>query len=81
MTRLERGPRWAYIKGNRFDVELSDGAMRIVNDLLAPSGGSPSDLFLKALVLYKVAMDAKAEGNRLAVVNAEGEVEQDITGL
>jgi hypothetical protein len=69
------------VKGNRFDVELPDETMSIVNDLLAHSGDSPSDLFLKALALYKVAMDAKAEGNHLAVVNAEGDVDQDITGL
>jgi hypothetical protein len=67
--------------GNRFDVELSNEGLKMVGDLLVRSGDSLSDLFLKSLMLYKIAQDAKDDGNHLAIVNAEGEIDRDIIGL
>jgi hypothetical protein len=69
------------IVGNRFDIELSEEALVLVGDLLVRSRNSLSELLIKSLVLYKVALDAQAEGNHLAIVNSEGEVDRDIIGI
>jgi hypothetical protein len=80
-ARYLPGPSRFHYEGNSLAIDLSDDAMAIVNDLIDRTQESPSELFIKALVLYKVAMDAKAEGNHLAIVNADGELVQDIIGL
>ena len=75
------GPDSPMIVGNRFDIELSNEGLKMVGDLLVRSGDSLSDLFLKSLMLYKIAQDAKDDGNHLAIVNVEGEIDRDIIGL
>ena len=51
------------------------------NNMVSRSGNDPKELLLKAIALYMLALDAEANGNHLAIVTADGEIDQDITGL
>jgi hypothetical protein len=42
---------------SRHDVELSDSAMQVVQDLAEETGSSPSDVLKNSVALYKLALD------------------------
>ena len=80
-SRLKIGPGAHALRGNHFDVYLNDELVSALNELLRNSGESPDELFRKALTLYKLGVEAKEEENRLAVVDPDGEIVQEIIGL
>ena len=55
-----------------------DGLLRL---LAARSNDTYEDVLRKALTLYSFALDAKEQGNRLAVLNPEDEIVHEIIGL
>ena len=55
-----------------------DGLLRL---LAAKSNDTYEDVLRKALTLYSFALDAKEQGNRLAVLNPEDEIVHEIIGL
>jgi hypothetical protein len=67
--------------GKFVSIELPDEAVALLNEVMRITGDSTESLFRKSLGLYKIAVDAGLEGNRVVVVDPEGEIVQDITGF
>jgi hypothetical protein len=68
--------------GKFVDIELPDEAVPILNELMRNSGDTLESLFRKSLSLYKIAIDAKLDGYKVAIVDPEdNEFVQDIAGL
>ena len=53
----------------------------LVQLLAARSGDSREDTLKKALTLYGLALDARRQGNRLAILSPEDDIVQDIIGF
>jgi hypothetical protein len=53
----------------------------LVHLLAAKSGDAKEDVLRKALTLYGLALDAVEKGNRLAILNPQDEIVQEITGF
>ena len=70
----DRGPLSRYVS-----IELPDEAVNILNEVMRSTGDTRESLFRNALGLYKVGVDARLDGNRLAIVDAADEVVQDIS--
>ena len=58
-------------------TEVSD----LADKLAEMTGESKRDLLIKALSLYRAALQANAEGNRLAILNPEDEIVREIVGF
>ena len=67
--------------GKFVSIELPDETVAILNEVMRITGDSSESLFRKSLGLYRIAVDAGQAGNRVAVVDPEGEVVQEITGF
>src|SRR4051794_10215136 len=52
---------------------------RLRNEIASRWGESARDINLKALTLYKAALEAEDEGHHLAVINKDDEIVRDIT--
>ncbi len=53
----------------------------ILDNMAEEVHGSKGDAILKALALFKIALDAKKEGKRIGILDDELNVEQEITGF
>ena len=67
--------------GKFVSIELPDEAVAVLNEVMRITGDSPESLFRKSVGLYKFAVDAGLAGNRMAIVDPEGEIVQEITGF
>jgi hypothetical protein len=68
--------------GKYVSMELPDQAVVALNEVMRITGDTTESLFRKALDLYTRAVDAKADGCKLAIVDAEdNKFVQDIPGL
>jgi hypothetical protein len=63
------------------EIGYSNVVLGLLQLLAAKSNDSYDDLLRKALTLYGVALDAKDNGNRLAILNPEDEIVREITGI
>jgi hypothetical protein len=79
--RPEPDPQGQPALGKFVSIELPEDALAALNEVMRITGDSPESLFRKAMGLYKIAVDAGLSGNRVAVVDPEGEFVQDITGF
>lgn len=52
-----------------------------VEQLARDIGASKAEVFARALALLRLAVDAKGQGKRVGVVDREGHLETEITGL
>ena len=57
--------------------EVGSLASRLAYEYCMP----PSDVLLKALGLFKLALEARAKGNRLAILDGNDEIVQEIVGF
>jgi hypothetical protein len=62
-------------------IDLSPEATRSLNELMKRTGDSPSDLFRKALGLYKLAEEAKREGKAVGIAATPDGLETEFVGL
>ena len=62
-------------------VGVSSEALGMIRLLAARSNQPKEDVIEKALTLYAAALDAVAEGNRLAVIDSDDMIVNDIIGL
>jgi hypothetical protein len=63
------------------EIGYSSVVLGVLHLLAARSHDNYEDLLRKALTLYSFALDAKEQGNRLAVLNPEDEIVHEINGL
>lgn len=64
-----------------YSFQVSDEVWDLLQQLDRGDSRSIGETIIKGLVLLKVADDAKREGKRLAIVDADYEVEREITGF
>jgi hypothetical protein len=62
-------------------LDLSAETTQALNELMSRTGDSPSDLFRKALGLYKLAEEAKREGKAVGVAETPDSLETKFVGL
>jgi hypothetical protein len=68
--------------GKFVSIELPDEAVAILREVMRNTGDTTEELFRKALDLYWIAIDAKLDGYKVAIVNPEDNgFVQDIAGL
>lgn len=65
----------------RLALEVSTEFVDFLRDLAADMGKDPSEVMRLALGLLRIAIDARREGNRVAIVTPDDQVDQDITGI
>lgn len=65
----------------RFGLEVSPELVTALDQLAEESKSTRSEVLLKAVALYQVAMEANRKGNRVAIVDSNGNVVTDIIGL
>jgi hypothetical protein len=41
----------------------------------------PGEVFIKSLFLYKAAVDAEEAGKKMVILDSDGDIDQEITGL
>jgi hypothetical protein len=64
-----------------WDVTLSTRTEACVDQLATDIGGTREDVFRLALALFTVAVEAKHQGKRIAIVDDEGNVDTEIQGF
>lgn len=62
-------------------LEMSPEAYNNLNTIADSLGVTPSEAWRKALALLTAATEARNEGNRIAVVNHNGDIIYNIVGL
>ncbi len=77
-ARPETWPRPRAFRQERLTVELPGRAVEIVDRLVVAKGQPSEELLTRAIILYDAAVRAEAEGKRIAVLDADGEIEQEI---
>ena len=65
----------------RITLDLTPEAAQAFNELMSRTGDSPSDLFRKALGLYKLSEEAKREGKAVGVATTPDSLETEFVGL
>jgi len=63
------------------EIGYSNVVLGLLHLLVARSNESYDDLLRKALTLYSFALEAKEQGNRLAILNPDDEIVHEISGL
>jgi hypothetical protein len=63
------------------NLALSPKTDADIERLARDIGGTKADVFTWALALLTVAVDARKKGKRLAVVDEDGRIDTEITGL
>jgi hypothetical protein len=64
-----------------WDVTLSTQTEACVDQLARDIGGTREDVFRLALALFTLAVEAKHEGKRIAIVDDEGNIDTEIKGF
>ena len=62
-------------------VEAASEAAKALNQLIQQTGDSPTDLFRKAIALYKVTKEAIQEGKVVGIAETEDGLETRFVGL
>jgi hypothetical protein len=62
-------------------IELTPEANRALDELMQRTGDSLSDLFRKAIGLYKLAEEAKREGKAVGIATTPDSLETEFVGL
>jgi hypothetical protein len=62
-------------------LEVSHELVGFLDGLAGDMGKDPSEVVRLALGLLRIALDARGEGNRVAIVTPDDEVDRDITGI
>ena len=75
--RLKLGQKIRAYRGDRIELELSAEARQILFELMNQTSYPPEELFIKGLLLYKIAVDATEEGKRVAILDEDGEIDQE----
>ena len=60
-------------KGRRVSIDLTEPATREVDRLRRITGLSTADLFRHALALFRLYVNAKAEGREIAIIDPKQE--------
>ena len=63
------------------DQGFSQEVAGMIHLLAARSNDAKSEVLLKALTLYGLALDATEKGNRLAILTSEDDIVHDIVGF
>jgi hypothetical protein len=64
-----------------WDLTLSQHTEARVDQLAKEIGGTRDDVFKKAVALLSLAVMAKHEGKRIAIVDSDGNIDTEITGF
>ena len=64
-----------------WDLNMSSKMVSHLNQLARDIGGSREDVFKRALALLTVAVKAKQEGKGIAIVDQDGTIDTEITGI
>ncbi len=80
MTGMSSGtfPR---MTGSSFGLTVSPETNEEIERLAREIRGSKEDVFATALALLKLAVNARNEGKRVAIVDRENHIDTEITGL
>ncbi|MGO9597090.1 MAG: hypothetical protein ACLP7Q_03620 [Isosphaeraceae bacterium] len=62
-------------------IELTPEANQALDELMQRTGDSLSDLFRKAIGLYKLAEEAKREGKAVGIATTPDSLETEFVGL
>jgi hypothetical protein len=65
----------------RVVIDLSPEAEEMLNRLIAQTKDSPSDLFRKALALYKVASESHRDGLKVGAAKTADSLESEFVGF
>ena len=63
------------------DLGESEGIPALLNEISAKTGAPGFIVLRKALTLYNVAWEAEEEGNRIAILTPDDEIDRDIVGI
>ena len=80
-SRLKLGQKFRFYRGESIELELSGEARQILSELMNQTSHGAEELFIRGLILYKASVDAVAEGKRVAILDEDGEIDQEITGF
>jgi hypothetical protein len=65
----------------KVEIELSPEAAEMLEHLMDQTGDTPSDLFRKAIALYKVASEAHREGLAVGAAKSADPLEAEFVGF
>lgn len=65
----------------RLSLDVSDDLNNTLEELVRGTKGTKSDVLRRAIALMKVAADAKAQGNKLGIVDSNNYLVTEIVGL
>jgi hypothetical protein len=68
-------------EGFEMILEISSETRRLLARLAAESGGTEFEVIGKAVALYQVATEARKQGKRIGLLDAEDEFEREIVGF
>ena len=81
-AREDLDPSLPYEKGKvRLSLDVSVELNQLLESLSRTMGVTKSDVLRKAIVLIKVALDAKLKNKKLAIVDEDQPVQTEIVGL
>jgi hypothetical protein len=75
------GPELRGYFANSISIDLTSASMVILSNLITRTGHEPQEIFIKGLLLYNAAVSAEAEGKTIAILDEDGEIDQEISGL
>jgi hypothetical protein len=62
-------------------MSFSDQARDILNEVLDRTDGKPEDMFRKALALYRIAVEARAQGKSVGIARSPDALETEFVGF
>ncbi len=62
-------------------LEISSETRNLLARLAAESGGTEFDVIGKAVALYRIAMNARREGKRIGIIDADDDLDREIIGF
>ncbi|WP_295994980.1 ribbon-helix-helix protein, CopG family [Rugamonas sp.] len=65
----------------RVSLDMSPEANDLLENLASAHGTTKSQILRRAVALYHVASEAKARGNRIAVIDQDKKVVTEVVGL
>jgi hypothetical protein len=80
-ARRKFGSSFKFYGDSSITLEMPSEISRILNELMNRTDHDPEELYFLGLLIYKAAIDAEEAGHRMAIVDSEGDVVQNITDL
>jgi hypothetical protein len=80
-TRTIPGPTARLFRGPYITLELPVEISATLNKLMSQTHHDAEEVFIKSLFLYEAAVDAEAAGKKMVILDADGDIDQEITGL